>query len=312
MQEIRHFLESSTIHGLLYIATTSQKIVRIFWILVVFTGFSVAGFIIFKSFRDWEESPVKTTIETLPITDITFPKVTVCPPKNTYTDLNYHLMMADNMTISIETRNELFNYLTEILNHEYLYLTTKDNLKKLVDNDKNYNIYNGYSSYKTEITPQKPNVSEVTSSSSYGNISTQYYAQDFNKDKVELNLRYSVTIITPQSIRNNPNVTLHIDIEKISMEESNSYTDILYWKRPGEDDDDTIIINQDIFNFHKSFTPVGPGFVLKLWRDISRENVRIQDLDFMPGFRITWHYTGFNVEPMKQKNALKPFIRKHP
>ena len=141
MQEIRHFLESSTIHGLLYIATTSQKIVRIFWILVVFTGFSVAGFIIFKSFRDWEESPVKTTIETLPITEITFPKVTVCPPKNTYTDLNYHLIMANNQTVSIEARNNLINYATEILNHEILFKATMGNLKKLDDKDQNYNLY---------------------------------------------------------------------------------------------------------------------------------------------------------------------------
>ena len=98
MENIRNCLESSTIHGLSYISTT-RKYVRLFWMLVVMTGFSVAGMLIYTSFQSWNESPEKTTIKTLPITDITFPKVTVCPPKNIYTDLNYDLMMTGEMTL---------------------------------------------------------------------------------------------------------------------------------------------------------------------------------------------------------------------
>ena len=48
---------------------------------MVVGGFSTASFLIFESFLFWHESPVKTNIETLPITDLKFPKVTVCPPK---------------------------------------------------------------------------------------------------------------------------------------------------------------------------------------------------------------------------------------
>ena len=109
MHGFRSFLESSTIHGLTYISST-RKYVRLFWIFVVITGFSAASFMIYESFQAWEESPVSTNIETLPITEITFPKVTVCPPKDTYTDLNYDLMMTENMNISNEVRNNLLNY----------------------------------------------------------------------------------------------------------------------------------------------------------------------------------------------------------
>ena len=98
MEGITTFLESSSIHGLTYISTT-RKYARLFWILVVITGFSVASFLIKESFDSWSESPVKTTIETLPIAEIKLPKVTVCPPKNTFTDLNYDLMMTENMTL---------------------------------------------------------------------------------------------------------------------------------------------------------------------------------------------------------------------
>ena len=114
MESIRNFLESSTIHGLSYISTT-RKYVRVFWILVVIGGFSGAGVLIFTAFQSWADSPVKTTIETHPISEITFPKVTVCPPKNTYTDLNYNLMMTENMTLDNDTKKELTKYAAELL-----------------------------------------------------------------------------------------------------------------------------------------------------------------------------------------------------
>ena len=98
MEGIKTYLESSTIHGFSHISNT-RRFVRFFWILVVISGFIGAFTMICQSFNSWADSPIKTTIETKPITEITFPKVTVCPPKNTYTDLNYDLMMMKNMTL---------------------------------------------------------------------------------------------------------------------------------------------------------------------------------------------------------------------
>ena len=119
MEHVRTFLESSTIHGLTYISTT-RKYARIFWILVVISGFVGASLLIKESFGSWSESPVKTTVETLPIADMKLPKVTVCPPKNTFTDLNYDLMMTENMTLTEEMRDEMFNYAIEVINEDSL------------------------------------------------------------------------------------------------------------------------------------------------------------------------------------------------
>ena len=115
MKGVGTFFESSTIHGLTYIATT-RKYVRMFWILVVIVGFVGASLIIKESFVSWSESPVKTTIETLPISDIKFPKITVCPPKDTFTDLNYDLMITENITLSDEMRDDMFKYALEVMN----------------------------------------------------------------------------------------------------------------------------------------------------------------------------------------------------
>ena len=100
MEEVRTFLTSSTIHGLTYIGISNRCIVKAFWIFVVITGFIISALMICQSFKVWSENPVTTTVETRPITEIKFPKVTVCPPKNTFTDLNYDLVALENITLN--------------------------------------------------------------------------------------------------------------------------------------------------------------------------------------------------------------------
>ena len=69
MQELNHYFEYSTVHGLSYISNT-KKLSRLFWIMVVLSGFTCAGILIYQSFKAWEENPVTTTIETLPISKV--------------------------------------------------------------------------------------------------------------------------------------------------------------------------------------------------------------------------------------------------
>ena len=137
MEGVRAFLESSTIHGLTYISTT-RKYVRLIWILVVVSGFLGASLLIKESFDSWSESPIKTTVETLPISEITFPKVTVCPPKNTFTDLNYDLMMTENITLTDEMRHEMFKYALEVINEDGF---SGNEWTKLHEEDRFYNWY---------------------------------------------------------------------------------------------------------------------------------------------------------------------------
>ena len=69
--------------------------------------------IIQQSFSSWADSPVTTTIETLPISELDFPNVTVCPPRNTFTSLTPDLMMARNMTMDRDRRRELSKFAHE-------------------------------------------------------------------------------------------------------------------------------------------------------------------------------------------------------
>ena len=73
MEGLRIFLENSTIHGVSYISTT-RKNIRLFWTVVVIAGFPGGILLINESFHSWAKSPVKTSLETLPITKLKFPK----------------------------------------------------------------------------------------------------------------------------------------------------------------------------------------------------------------------------------------------
>ena len=129
MENLRNYLEHSTVHGLVYISTT-RRLVRFFWILVVLTGFTGAVYLIHTSFKYWQENPIKTTIETRPISEVIFPLITVCPPKGTYTNLNYDLEKTKEMKIDIKKyKDDLYsNYIKHF--HDLDYQNYCNELKK--------------------------------------------------------------------------------------------------------------------------------------------------------------------------------------
>ena len=74
---LSEFLESSSIHGLVYIASSRNKLGKISWTVITLLGFVAAGYLIYDSFNDWAESPTVTSMETFPISEVPFPEVTV-------------------------------------------------------------------------------------------------------------------------------------------------------------------------------------------------------------------------------------------
>ena len=101
-----NFLETSTIHGLQYISTESLKVSRLLWTTFVIFGFSIAIYLISDSINSWEESPVSTSLDTNPISQVKFPEVTVCPPRGSNTALNYYIKLIKELGLSKAERIE--------------------------------------------------------------------------------------------------------------------------------------------------------------------------------------------------------------
>ena len=290
MGEIKSFLESSTIHGLAYL-TTPKKYLRLFWTLVVIAGFTGAGVLIYKSFQSWDESPVTTTIETHPIAEIKFPKVTVCPPKNTFTDLNYDLITIKNTTLDNDTRNEIINYVSELL-YDHLYESAiKANVTMLVDNDRYYNWYHGYNTIELQYGhPSDGNYLyySVNTAATSGTISTKHFDEQFNAEKVLPRLAYSIIVHAPRNISNV--TTLHFEIEKISMTDLSTGEDVINF---GWMDD----LKEDVTRCNRNYTLTGRGSKsIYLQRNVITPDILKQKLNWMPGFRLTWYYSGLEVE----------------
>ena len=123
----------------IFFGTPCRRFVKFLWLLIVIAGFTGAGVLIYQSFEAWKESPVKTTIETLPITQLKLPKVIVCPPKDTFTDLNYDILMAENVTLDQKTRDELTDLALQLL-WDQLHEETMTNLSKIEDKRPNLKL----------------------------------------------------------------------------------------------------------------------------------------------------------------------------
>ena len=78
---LREYCEQTTLHGWLYLATTSQRrFWRVVWTIIVFGSVGVALAFVYKAAEEFTKATVVTTIHstTEPLSEVYFPAVTVC------------------------------------------------------------------------------------------------------------------------------------------------------------------------------------------------------------------------------------------
>ena len=292
METIKNFFESSTVHGLNYISTT-KKYVRLFWIIVVISGFTGAGVLIYFSFQDWNDNPIKTTIETLPISKITYPKVTVCPPKNTYTDLNYDLMKLENKTLNNDTRYELEHYAIELLQLD-LYEHLMHRLNIIHEDRRYYNWYIGDTKIELPRSEKKGYDANAIfypfeSSAVSGTLSSRHYGEKYDVEKIDRDFYFKISIwpsFYVQYLRNKykENIDLYLNIEKVSMQDLSSGYDTFFldeYKKP-----ETEYITKTSKNPSNKKVAIS----VKVRRKVSEEEASKFKLNLLPGFNMTWYY----------------------
>jgi hypothetical protein len=58
----RVYCETTTIHGFFYWVNAPRLLEKLFWVVVVLTGFTCASLIILAAFDDWQKNPGIVTI----------------------------------------------------------------------------------------------------------------------------------------------------------------------------------------------------------------------------------------------------------
>ena len=145
LEAVKEFLEGSTIHGLVHISTAKSKIARVAWLGIVVACFAMAVSMITSSYKEWQESPVSTTITTHPITELKFPTVTVCPPRGSNTALNHLLEKVKNVNFTEKDKQELLDISKKV----FLEIPNKQHSKDvsaLLSSENIRSIMNGHTS----------------------------------------------------------------------------------------------------------------------------------------------------------------------
>ena len=119
IDSLREFFESSTIHGLVHISAAKSRTARVLWATIVVACFASAIWMITDSYKDWQESPVSTTITTHPINELEFPEVTVCPPRESNTLVNHALRKVKTVEFFEDERNNLIEMSKQVFIKSY-------------------------------------------------------------------------------------------------------------------------------------------------------------------------------------------------
>ena len=316
MDSFTEFLETASISGLNHISST-RKWARLFWITIVIVGFVMSSLLIWESFESWADNPVRTTTRTVPMKEMKFPKLTVCPPKNTFTDINYDLMLAETVTLNNETKNQLYEFIVAMID-KHVYMDPWD---KLHEENRFYNWYNGFTSMLKEphyhiTSPPQLHEFEILTSATSGVISTQYFGESFDPRLVENNQAYSIKVYPAQSIRYNENITLHIKLEKLSLPLSVGHDAIVLSDKNESKQSGFKTEGLAVNLLEKTYTPPTSQNsldhkLIKTKRMVSDYQISEANLKQMPGFRLSWYYTGldFQPDPLHDTQTNKDFIR---
>ena len=307
MEEARHFLETSTIHGLQYISS-SKRFARLFWTFVVLSGFIAATAIISESFSNWEDQPIITTIETLPLAKLTLPNIIICPPKDRVTNLNFDVMESNKMVLNEKERKEIFQYALQVYqedNHKEM----MNNLSQIQEENRSFNWYHGYSEIKNPYSPycyKSANIEHCTAqlvhnlrnSKSSGSISTKFFGEKYNMTTVRRKLFAHVSIYIPPKARENRNVTLFLQIEKYSlMKNVRDQFSYFYVSEKGSLDTNVTLYTKNITGPSTTYESNGVKYAdyytFQLDRIVSKKDMQDIKLKVMPGFRLSWYF-----EPM--------------
>ena len=208
MEGFKELFQTSSIHGVGHILS-EEKLFKVLWIFVVFSGFIGAGLIISQSFLSWEESPVSTTIETQSISQLDFPEVVVCPAKHSFTTLGPDLELTENQTIEEDTKSGMLEILTDAvfdINFEKKY----QELEQFYEKDRFRNWYEGYSKI---VFPNKNKYHLAKTSAVSGTFSTPFFGETFKEKDFILGFTSQISIYVPQRFRSNSSISIVIDIE---------------------------------------------------------------------------------------------------
>ena len=200
------------------------KSAKILWLLIVCFGFIGSGILIRKSYNEWQESPIATSISTYPLDDLDFPIVTICPPKDSNTALYHDLVQAGNETLSEEKRDTLRKAAYEIFLEQshHVFVNKMSATLNMGNTDQ---ILQGF--HSLPLPYLHLNGLKVEMWNINGTITSPWYKSGFRRDYYRKDIDYYMVLKLPKDIRDYKG-PLHIEIEADLREEEGWHEKLKY------------------------------------------------------------------------------------
>ena len=252
---------------------------------------------------------MSTTIETRSISDLAFPGVVICPPKNSFTTLNPDLIRSDKNSWDQNTTRRLEEIFIEAmfdLNVENKYKT----MSSFFEKDMFFNWYKGesmlefpsikkksrwglYQGYVTRFSPQTSAVS--------GSFSTPYFGEIFHEEDFELGLFFYINIYVPDKERENGSISLVIDIN-YDIEGKKEYA----YVSCSDTCSSFEMLNATEKKYKKEYSLKGDVFyIVSFVRRIRRDESTYQR---HTGMRVSWYYNDTVQPDQKYLSDNQEFI----
>ena len=219
MERLKEFFEVSSIHGLYHISK-SRSLSRIFWSVVSTSGFILAFSQIYENFQNFSKTPISTTVETWPIEKVTFPSITVCPVKDTFTNLNYDLVNAGNRNLNKFEKSHLIQLFYESI-QEVDFKKTMEFMKGMRQNNSLRSFYEKLISFEIPIKRELAGGDlrmyfRIYSNATSGQIKTPYFGNEiFNPNNFKLDFSFDLIIDMPRSVgKSNATIDIRIQHDK--------------------------------------------------------------------------------------------------
>ena len=223
------------------------RLAKILWTVLVCLGFITAGYLISKSYNEWQASPIATSITTHPIDDLDFPVVTICPPKDSDTALYHDLVKVGNGTLPDYNKEKLKRASYKI----FLDQAHKDYVKKMKPLSHMGNSDQTFKGFHSMPTPHKSaNSFEIRMWNLNGTITTPWFGEDFVEEYYKEDREFHFVLELPKDIKNligSGSLTIELEfnsrLEKEWIEQA-SYKEI--------EDAEFKKIQDSTYTFHKS------------------------------------------------------------
>ena len=289
METVTAYLESASINGLAHIAAT-KKLDRLYWILIVLSSFIMSIYLIVEMYIFWAENPIRTDVDTLPMTEVRFPKVTVCPPRGTFTDLNYDIKHAEGKNLTLKEREELNKYARDTIES----ISFMENLNQMQEKDRFYNWYHAITSIEGSENFDEENIYTIQTMATSGVITSHFFKNLFFQKTVER----KIEVFPPKTFfGSEQNLRLHFHLEKVSVPGIEDSADCFFF--PDGNRGKCLDYEQD--TAYSTFTTKANSWDIGSFNmNLELDDVDISELEKMeqmPGFNFSWWYTGGNMEP---------------